>query len=361
MSVLLDSFLIHHPSNVREDLITLMKEGTHLYNGTYYLLTPRRSLHYRALATGDFVPYNEIISSHDESLGHSEEAFRHLAKTFSPDKMENIRVNVFFHTKKLWVVDGAHRLAIAAYQKVWGNSIPVCYVDASYQPDLKTYLEDKLRSAANAQATPLSPQATPLSPQATPLSPHGLYSVDLYNFRISGPIPSLHVADCLRRSVCFEGKTVFHLGCGSGTLLFHLPECAKVVGVDPLEDCVKCCQRWGSWLFYATTYDFSLDQGIASTMALLLDTRPDICIASLVSHTCPTASWSDRRLMARLLFAIHGHMLLETDQEDVLDDYASAHIVLLWNGVPAYRVKWFCVTVHAPHTAYATNCVNKKS
>lgn len=217
MSVPLDAFLLHHPSKVREDLITLMKEGTHLYNGMYFLLTPRRSLHYRALKTGDFVPYNEIIATHDPSLGHSEEAFRQLARTFSPDKMENILVNVFMHTKKLWVVDGAHRLAIAAYQKVWGDSIPLRYVDASYQPEVKTYLEDKLRDAAASleslspqapSAAPeasLSPPAAPLSPQESlspqaslsPPAPFGLYSVALYNFRLAGPIPTPQVAMCL--------------------------------------------------------------------------------------------------------------------------------------------------------------------
>jgi len=369
MSVPLDAFLLHHPSKVREDLITLMKEGPHLYNGMYFLLTPRRSLHYRALKTGDFVPYNEIIATHDPSLGHSEEAFRQLAQTFSPDKMENILANVFMHTKKLWVVDGAHRLAIAAYQKVWGDSIPLRYVDASYQPEVKTYLEDKLRDAAasleslsppaapsesaesleslspQAPAESLSPPAASLSPPAASLSPHpfGLYSVALYNFRLAGPIPTPQVAECLRRAVSFEHKTVFCVGCNTGMLLFHLPECARVVGVDNTEASIKCCQRWGTWLFYTTNYTFVMDQGMAANVALLLETRPEISMVSLVSRTCPKNAWSDRRLLGRLVYALHGQFLLETDCDDVLDDYREAQIVLLWNGVPECRIKWFLI------------------
>lgn len=126
-------------------------------------------------------------------------------------------------------------------------------------------------------------------------------------------------------------------------LLFHLPECARVVGVDNTEASIKCCQRWGTWLFYTTNYTFVMDQGMAANVALLLETRPEISMVSLVSRTCPKNAWSDRRLLGRLIYALHGQFLLETDCDDVLDDYREAQIVLLWNGVPECRIKWFLI------------------
>ena len=304
MAVSFDHLLIKHSYKANEELTAEIKSGHFLSNGHFYFLTPERTVHYKALSTGNYEPYVQYLKDAGDT-DHSEETFKTLLHHFSLETMPIIWANIYGHTKKFWIQDGNHRLAILKYKQLFGDVLPLKYLRVDYYPDVQEQLKAALkRTVSNDQHYNGWHNRTEF----------GYHSFDLYTIQIPGQRNPKQRLEKVKPYYDFTNKTVLDLGCNTGGMLFHIPEIKRGVGLDFDQKCIDSCEVFKSWLLLSAEFHFhqvDLNDIQLLSWCAAKELQPDIIfILSLGSWV---TSW--KKLYAEAFYAAL-HLLLETNNDE---------------------------------------------
>ena len=304
MSVPFDHLLVKHSVKANEELTNEIKAGPFLTNGHFYFLTPDRTVHYKALTTGNYEQYTQYLQDAGDTV-HSEAKFKELHDTFDLETMPIIWANIYGHTKKFWIQDGNHRLVILKYKQLFGDALPLKYLRADYYPDVQDQLKAALRrTVSNEQHYNGWHNRTEF----------GYHGFDLYTIQIPGQRNPKQRLEKIKPHYDFTGKTVLDLGCNTGGMLFHIPEIKRGVGLDYDQACIDSCNLFRSWLLFSAEFQFykqDLNDIQILSWCATHEVKPDIIfILSLGSWV---ASW--KKLYAECFYAAP-HLLLETNNDD---------------------------------------------
>ena len=115
----LDSILVKHWIRFEYDT-----SDSYGYEHPHHLYEIRNSIHYKALASGDYHDYSRLVGTTGQ-LEHSTEKFTDLSTSFTPGLLSVNRISVSWHHiyKKYIVLDGVHRLAIIKKKKIDSNGL----------------------------------------------------------------------------------------------------------------------------------------------------------------------------------------------------------------------------------------------
>jgi SAM-dependent methyltransferase len=246
MSISIDSFWIKHTMKVTGDLKVAIESGPHMFNGTYFLLTPDHTAHYQALKTDDYTWYKHLLESANDTVSHSIETFKTLYETFDIEKMDKIIVNVYAHSNMFWVQDGNHRLAILKYKQLFGNTVPLKYLQINYYDDVQDILKAALRNTVEK----------PMYNGWSNRTEFGYHGFDLQTIHIQGQRNPQKRYEKIKSFYDFTDKTVLDLGCNTGGMLFHIPEIKRGIGIDYDQRCIDSCNVFKEWLKYTCELNF---------------------------------------------------------------------------------------------------------
>jgi hypothetical protein len=267
MSVSLDAFWIKHTMKIRGELEAHVKNGPN--NGTFYLLSPECTSHYHALTTGDFSWYQHLLESANDTESHSVEKFKQLYETFDIEKMGKIVVNVYRYSNMFWVIDGNHRLSILKYKQLFGNTVPLKYLQINYYDEVQDKLKDALKNTVEK----------PLSNSWSNRTEYGYHSFDLQTIHIQGQRNPLKRFEKIKQFYDFTNKSVLDLGCNTGGMLFHIPEIKRGIGIDYDQNCIDSCSTFTYWLRYTCDLSFhkaDLNMFDCKSFCKEKDFQPDI-------------------------------------------------------------------------------------
>lgn len=245
MSIPFSKFVVKHQyANIPDNVRNYIQSKTTVNNGHYYVVPVDCSIHYDAVKRNDLGLYEEFMTATDPT--HTRDKFQELIDTFDIQKIGKIDVNVYSHSKSFWVQDGIHRLAILKHKQIFGDAIPVEYLNISVYKDVEDILKESLRKTVG----------------------HGFYnhwhnrlefgyhSFDIFSFHVQGQRNPAKRFEKIRRFYDFTNKNVLDLGCNTGGMLFHIPEIARGIGIDYDETCINSCYTFRDWFMFACQLDF---------------------------------------------------------------------------------------------------------
>lgn len=304
MSIPLDKFLIKHTCKLRDKLKAKVESGPYCSNGTFYLLLPERSFHYEIVKTGNFELYNEFLED-AEDVWHSEKDFRLLIETFDVDKMGKVKVNVYSHSKNMWVQNGNHRISICAVRQIFGNTMPLEHIEADYFPDIKDLLRESLRKTTGYKNYNGWDNRTEF----------GYHGFNIHNIDIPGQRTPIKRLEKIKKHYDFKDKVVLDLGCNTGGMLFHIPEIKKGVGIDYDQTCIDSCNFFKEWLFFTCEFAFykrDLNDFDCIDFCTKENIKPDIIfLLSVGAWVYPFAK------LCTDCFKLAKHILLETNNDEL--------------------------------------------
>ncbi len=245
MSIPFSKFVVKHQyANLPENVRNYIQSKTTVHNGHYYVLPIDCSIHYDALKRKDMSIYDEYMTTLDNT--HTKDSFQHLLDTFDIKRIGKIQVNLYGHSNMYWVQDGVHRLSILKAKQIFGDAVPIEFLDISIYKEVEDQLKNSLKKTVG----------------------HGFYnhwhnrlefgyhSFDLFTFRVQGQRNPKQRFEKIRRFYDFTNKNVLDLGCNTGGMLFHIPEIARGVGVDYDQTCIDSCCTFRDRLMFACRLDF---------------------------------------------------------------------------------------------------------
>ena len=302
MAISFDNLLIKHSCDIKGALKEQIASGPFLTNGHFYLITADRTFHYEAIKTGNYEKYSQyIIEARDKT--HTAEKFKKLVEEFDEEKAEKIIANIYGHTRKFWVQDGNHRLAIYKAKQLWGDSVPLSKLQLHYYPDAQEIMKNALRKTVADKHGNGWHNRTEF----------GYHSFHIQTIDIEGQRNPVRRFEKIKPHYDFTGKTVLDLGCNTGGMLFHIPEIKRGVGIDFDGLCIDSCNVWKDWLMFTANYEFhkmDLNHFAVNEWLSEKTVKPDIIF--LLSLGSWVQNW---RQLYTSCFAAAPYLLLETNND----------------------------------------------
>jgi len=302
MSISFDHLLIKHSCDIKGPLKEQIASGPFLTNGHFYLLTADRTFHYEAIKTGNYEKYTQYIKEARDKT-HTAEKFKALVDDFMEEKAEKIVANIYGHTRKYWVQDGNHRLAIYKAKQLWGNAVPLSKLQLHYYPDVQEILKTALKNTvADKHANGWHNRTE-----------YGYHSFHIQTIDIEGQRNPVRRFEKIKPYYDFTGKTVLDLGCNTGGMLFHIPEIKRGMGIDFDERCIQSCNVWKDWLMFTAHYSFhQMDLNQFTTKTWLAEHKIQTDIIFLLSIGSWVSNW---RQLYTSCFECAPYLLLETNND----------------------------------------------
>ncbi len=248
------------PTHLRDDLLA----RPFLSDRKVVYLAIEDSFHYRALETNDFTKYNEYIQVTDQK-DNSEQQFKELYNSFSLESMKPVEAIASPSFDFFYIVDGVHRLSIAKFKGLFGDTIPLKYIHVTFS---KTFLRVTQQSPMHQPVLqgrkawdPLLDvlRATVAKPKYngwTNQTQFGYHSFDIYDFHVRGQRNPLKRFEKIKKHVQLAGKVVLDLGCNTGGMLLHIPEVKTGIGVDYDADCIAAANLMKRKFNFAADFRF---------------------------------------------------------------------------------------------------------
>ncbi len=298
MALQLDSIvcILHFPT---ESLQRYLKEVKHAIplGGDKYALHPLETPHLRALQTGDYTFYEELIRE-TKQVEHSVERFRKLRDTFEIAYMAPIIVEYVHDVGKYTVMDGVHRLALLLLQGIVKTAVPFSIMRAYMNKKACDALKEKLRlTTGDTKYNGWSNRTE-----------FGYHSYRIFNFAAKGQRDPLSRLSIMKRIISFQNKRVLDIGCNTGGMLFHIPEISVGVGIDYDQVCIDTANAFKKVFQFANQLEFvCLD---LDATPLVLDKPYDV--AFLLSVGSWIKTW---RTLYRTVYAVTKLIFLETNND----------------------------------------------
>jgi hypothetical protein len=302
MALLLDGFRVKHLINVSEPLKLFCLCKNELQNGKFYILHIQNTIQYDALSRNNFLLYEKYVQETNQKE-HSVDRFKKLVENFDISKIGKIKANIQAHSNFFWVADGAHRLAILKYKKIFGDTIPMKYVELNFFDCVQNKMKEMLKNTVEKS----------LENGWSNRTEFGYHSFDIYNIHIRGQRTPLQRFQKIKKYYDFTGKSVLDLGCNTGGMLFHIPEIAHGIGVDLDERCLESCRYFKKFLNYACKLDFfkaDLNTFNVETFCEQMKFSPDIIF--LLSIGSWVSNW---RELYEACYKTTNTILLETNND----------------------------------------------
>lgn len=302
MALSLDAFRVKHLMKVSQPIRDFCESKHDLRNGTFFVLHLQNTIHYDAITSNDFSLYKTYIDE-TKQPDHSVEQFQSLIQNFDLKNMKKVEARIQAHSDFYWVFDGAHRLSILKYKQLFGNTIPIEYVDLNFFECVQDKMRNLLKNTVDK----------PLANGWHNRTEFGYHSFDLFNIHIPGQRSPLKRFQKIKKYYDFTGKNVLDLGCNTGGMLFHIPEIAHGVGVDIDERCLEACAYFRKYLWFANKMNFfreDLNTLNVKNLCQSVDFAPDIIF--LLSLGSWVTNW---KALYEQCFDAANSILLETNND----------------------------------------------
>jgi SAM-dependent methyltransferase len=302
MAVVLDAFRVKHLMKVSDPLKVFCDSKLDLNNGIFYVLKLENTFHYDAIKHDNFTLYKKYVEE-TKQTEHTVEKFQTLIRNFDVDKIEKIQARIQAHSDFYWVFDGAHRLCILKYKQLFGNTIPLKYIDLNFFDCVQKKMRELLKNTVNK----------PLENGWNNRTEFGYHSFDIFNIHIPGQRSPIKRFQKIKKYYDFSNKKVLDLGCNTGGMLFHIPEISHGIGVDLDDRCLEACAYFRKYLRFACRLDFfknDLNKINVPMMCHTLNFQPDIIF--LLSLGSWISNWKQ---LYEDCFSVSKTILLETNND----------------------------------------------
>jgi hypothetical protein len=223
------------------------------------------SIHYNAIKTNDYDIYNDLMHV-TKQKEHTEENFKNLIQSWDENKCE--KINLDYDGKVFTVTDGVHRLSAMKHLGLITNSLPLKYVNITYEPNTVNEIEKLLKETTGiVHYNGWNNRTT-----------YGYHSLNIFNINFEGQRNPSKRLEIMRKYYDFTNKKVIDLGCNSGGMLLHLFEIDSGIGFDFDSKCIDSANKITKLLGLHKNLKFDvLDLEKADIASVFQEIKPD-CI-----------------------------------------------------------------------------------
>lgn len=206
----------------------------------------RDTIHYKALVNNNFDMYNLYLDS-TRQPEHSLDIFLNLKENFDIKKMKKIIINYEIEKRKYFIIDGVHRFSILLFKNIINDSIPLEYLEITYDSKSINLIKNQLSNTKNKKH---------YNGWDNKRGQYGYHSFNIFNINLGGQRRPINRIDILRNNIDFKNKNVLDFGCNTGGMLLHLFEIKNGIGIDFDINCIKAASEIYNILNFNNSINF---------------------------------------------------------------------------------------------------------
>jgi hypothetical protein len=282
MSIPFDRILVRHwvrsyakQVNAYLESVPIVKKEMRMF---YVKLKDCIQVH--TLLSNKYNVYKEYVDT-SKQPEHSETNFKNLLINWDLSKFNKIVMN--YDGKDFFIADGVHRLAVLYILNGDSAALPLNLVNIMYSAPIVKEIGLALKETT---------KDSHYNGWSNSRKEYGYHSFNFYNVDFTGQRNPAKRLNEMRKFYDFRDKYVMDIGCNTGGMLFHLPECQKALGVDFDKTCIKACNLIKKKLDLFENYTFlERDIDIDGVKDIFEKERPDVVF--LLSMGSWLKKWSD--------------------------------------------------------------------
>ena len=230
-----------------------------------YYVDIEDTIHYNAIKTQDYDIYNDLMYVTNQKE-HTEENFKKLIQNWDENKCE--KIDLVYNGEIFIVFDGVHRLAAMKYLGLISDSIPLKYVNITYESNIVNEIGNLLKETTGTiHYNGWNNRTT-----------YGYHGFNIFNINFEGQRNPSKRLEIMRKHYDFTNKKVIDLGCNSGGMLLHLFEIDSGIGYDFDSKCIDAANKITKLLGLHKNLQFNVLNLETAIMSLIFnEIKPD-CI-----------------------------------------------------------------------------------